>query len=474
MSNILSKVEALNAIFAGSILTTLEWDKTAYIHIMDGQIVDNENEPFDMSSTDINEWIIWEEPKAVLGAKLNRAEALSAMFAGERVYTNDMGEGVYVYVDNDNGQVFQSDKKPFNIMTADTDEWFIYEDEAKTNNDDEVVKTLFKEIEKLNNEITTLKKEGTPKTAPDGRNAEVQANTTELIKAVYNVTEPAEVKKLFREQLQACKNKRDAQVAIVQAVPYCWIGGRTLGTTSVYYSEMRKIVKEVGGEFEEMSLALLVPPLGLYEASQAKVTASTKEKHIERDTYNPEYIKTIISKLKDSITTGNIDKTRQQTQERAIAYTYATYLVLVTGRRQIEIIKTLKIVKKGDEWFYQGVAKKGEDDVSIKAYSLDTDFEKLAELLEYVQKALDTKNMTKAQANSKFNNPFNNAFKKLTGTNFTFQDAREIMADILWSESDENDGTWNTEQSFKAKILGHSITQDRLTATEHYMTKKAQ
>ena len=256
-------------------------------------------------------------------------------------------------------------------------------------------------------------------------------------------------------------------------MPYCWIGGRTLGTTSVYYSELRKIVKEVGGDFEEMSLALLVPPLGLYEASQAKVTASTKEKHIERDTYNIEYIKSIISKLKDSITTGNIQKTRQQTQERAITYVYATYLAFVTGRRQIEIIKTLKIVKKGNEWFYEGLAKKNEDNISIKAYSLDNDFEKLAELLEYIQKTLGTQDMTKMQANSKFNNSFNNAFKKLTGTNFTFQDAREIYADILWSESDDNNSTWNSEQAFKAKVLGHSISQDRLTATEHYMTKEA-
>jgi len=48
------------------------------------------------------------------------------------------------------------------------------------------------------------------------------------------------------------------------------------------------------------------------------------------------------------------------------------------------------------------------------------------------------------------------------------------MADILWNESEENDGTWNSEQSFKAKVLGHAVTQERLTATEHYMTKKAQ
>jgi len=466
MSDILNKAEALSAIFTGQKLTTLEWDKSSYIHIENGQIHNNEGSMFDMTATDINEWIIWEEPKEVVSIKLNKAEALSAMFSGKRVYNSDMIEGIYIYVDN--GQVVQSDKKPFNIMTTNIDEWFIYEDE-ETNNNDEVVKTLFAEIERLTNENATLKKENTK---PDGRNTEVQANTTELIKSVYGVVEPAEVKKLFREQLQACKSKRDVQVAIVQAVPYCWIGGRALNTTAQYYTEMRKIVQEVGGEHEDMALALLLPPQGLYEATQAKVIANTKEKHIDRDTYDIEYIKTIISRLKDSITTGNIEKTRQQTQERANAYVYATYLALVTGRRQIEIIKTLEIVKEGKEWFYKGIAKKNEDDISLKAYSLDDDFEKLSELLEYIQNTLGTKDMTKAQANSKFNNPFNNAFKRLTGTNFTFHDAREIFADIMYQQSDAVDGTWNTEEDYKSKILGHSISKERLTATEYYMTKE--
>lgn len=467
MNKILKKEEILSVIFSGSKLTNSSWDKSDYIHIVDGQVLTNEGIAFNISSTNINEWFIWEEPKAIQCHKLNKAEALKAIFAGSRVYNNDMTNGVYIFVND--GQIVQSDKQPFNIMDTNSEEWFIYEDEIKNSNN-EVIKTLLIEIEKLNNELTTIKKENIK---PDGRNAKVQENTNELIKAVYCVTEPVEVKKLFREQLQASKNKRDVQVAIIQAIPYCWIGGRTLGTTSVYYSELRKIVKEVSGEFEDMSLALLIPPVGLYEASQAKVTKHTKEKHIERDTYDIQYIKSIISRLKDSINTGNIQKTRQQTQERAIAYVYATYLAFVTGRRQIEILKTLKIIKVDNEWFYKGLAKKNEDDVSIKAYSLDDNFEKLAELLEYIQKTLGTKDMIKTQVNSKFNNSFNNAFKKLTGTNFTFQDAREIYADILWNESEENDGTWNSEQAFKAKVLGHSITQERLTATEHYMTKDA-
>jgi len=469
MKKILNKLEAVNAIFAGSILTAPHWSETAYIHIVDGQILNNEDEPFNMSSTDINEWTIWEEPKAVKGAKLSKAEALSAMFAGERVHTEDMKAGVYIFVDN--GQVVQSDKKPFNIMTTNIDEWFIFEDESQNNND-EVTKVLMQQIETLTKENTNLK--ATQKAAStDGRSTEAQNITTELIKAVYGVTEPAEVKKLFREQLQASKNKRDVQIAIIQAIPYCWIGGRTLGTTSVYYSEMRKIVKEVGGEHEDMSLALLIPPAGLYEASQAKVIASTKEKHIERDTYDQDYLVAIIARLKDQINTGNISKTRQQTQERANAYVYATYLALVTGRRQIEIIKTLKIVKKENVWYYEGVAKKGEENASVEAYSLDDDFELLSELVSYIQNELSTKNMTNTQVNSKYNNVLNNAFKRLTGTNFTFHDAREIFSDIIYNYSDEVDGTWNTEQSFKSKVLGHVISKERLTASEHYMTKKA-
>ncbi len=462
MKMIIDKSKALISIFAGKKVTNDTFSKKTYIHLVKGRIVNNKNKLFDINSSNVNKWTIWKEPKH---NKMTNEEAIYAVFEGNKVCNSDMAKGIYISLND--GQMVLNDGTSFNIMDSKNNEWFIFKKKEK--NKDEFSNILLKQIEVLTKENTKLKSN-----TKDGRSAEVQNNTLSLIQDAYGVNEPKDVKNLFKEQLQNAISKRDVQVAIIQFVPYAWIGGRTLGTTSVYYTELRNIVKEVGGKYEDMALSLLVPPSGLYEASQAKVTASVKEKHIERDTYDKDYILNRIALLKEQIDTNNIPKSKQQTQERATAYVYATYLALVTGRRQIEIIKTLKIVKKeNDEWFYEGIAKKDEEDTTIKAYSLDEDFEALSKMLIFIQNALGTSELTNKQANSKFNNSFNSAFKRLTETNFTFHDARGIFTDIMFKKSNADDGTWNSEKAFKAELLGHSISKEELSATEHYMTKEA-
>jgi len=149
-------------------------------------------------------------------------------------------------------------------------------------------------------------------------------------------------------------------------------------------------------------------------------------------------------------------------------------LALVTGRRSVEILKTLDIVKEGKEWFYVGVAKKGKEDAKIKAYSLDTDYEFLKALLTQLREDLDTSKLTAKEVNSKYNRIFNRAFKKLTDTDYTFHEAREIWADMLYLGEGYKSGEWTEEFNFKAEVLGHEIKKDRLKATHSYMTKKAQ
>ena len=82
--------------------------------------------------------------------------------------------------------------------------------------------------------------------------------------------------------------------------------------------------------------------------------------------------------------------------------------------------------------------------------------------------------MTNKQVNSKYSHIFNRSFKRITGTNFTFHDAREIYAEIGYLEHGKDNGSDREEMDFKAEILGHEIDTDRLLSTEHYMTKKGE
>jgi len=144
-------------------------------------------------------------------------------------------------------------------------------------------------------------------------------------------------------------------------------------------------------------------------------------------------------------------------------------LAFVTGRRNVEILKTLEIIKRDGKYFYRGLAKKGEENIEIEAVACD-DIEFIKKVLEQLRKDLDTKELTPRQVNSKFNMVFNRSLKRITGTNYTFHDTREIYAELCYLKFGKKNGTEREELDYKAKILGHEIDPDRLLTTEHYMT----
>jgi len=262
---------------------------------------------------------------------------------------------------------------------------------------------------------------------------------------------------------------------VCEYIPYCLIGGRALNTSKQYYTKMRNIIKDTGSEHKDMALAIFLPPAKLYESLKEKVVTSKKEKMADdSETFSIKHIEDVISKLQDLIEGGEeailSTKSRQFTIERATAYVYATYLALVTGRRQSEILKTLKIANRKGTWFYDGILKNGKDGKSIEAYALNGDFELLQKLLTYVQEHLKTEELTPAQVNSKFNSPFNNALKRLIGTSYSYKEIREIYSEMMWLKNGNN-GSWKDREEYKAKILGHQYDAG-LSTPEHYMGLK--
>jgi len=456
MSKILNKEEILPTLFAGKRVRASEWELDRFIEVKDGQIVTESGEPFNMMDAKESEWGIWKAPIKKSGAVISRDEALKALYSGKEVKAVDWSDKKLLVKD---GQIMVNGVEPFNIMDAKEREWVIV--------DDVVCDNTAKEIAELKAMIQELieSKEAKPK---DGRNTEVQANATEMIKAVYGVTTPAQIQERFKNELESAKSSRDVERVVCEYIPYCWIGGRTLGTVSVYYSNMRKVIKELENEtYKDVALALFLPPQSLYEASQQKVVENKKEKIRNKNTFNPESIQKLIEKIKNKLESDDFsDKPRQVKLEREKAYWAYAYLTIVTGRRQAEILKSLSIEKREDSWYYCGISKDREEGKCIKAYSLDDDFVFLNELLAYVQEHIEADTLTQKQINSKFNNPFNNALKRITGTSFMAKEWREIFTEMMWIKSG-NDGSNIDKRDFRAEVLGHEY-DSRLSATEHY------
>ncbi|MDL1957370.1 MAG: hypothetical protein LWW95_10075 [Candidatus Desulfofervidus auxilii] len=442
--------------------TSTKWEEDNFIMQKDGQIIDHEGNPFNLMTAEDEEWIVWVEPKRTQNPHtITKEEALKALYSGERVKALEWDNKSLELKD---GQILLNDKAPFNIMTAKEKDWVIIKECKDTQNESQQIAELKAMLEEVLAKNSTKEAKHT-----DGRSTEEQAKTTELIKEVYGVSTPKEVQEQFREKLENAHSTLDVEKAVCEYIPYCWMGNRTLGTTSVYYSNMRKVIKGLKNEeHREIGLNLFVAPQSVYETVQAKITDNKKEEIRNKNTFEKKYIEDLMKKIKDKILSDDFsDHPRQTDEEREKAYWAYAYLTIVTGRRQSEILKTLKIKKKNNVWQYCGIIKDREEDKCIDAYSLDEDYEFLSDLVDYIQSHLESDKFTKREMNSKFNNSFNNALKRITGTSFKASDYRDIYAELLWLKEKDKKGSQIDKRDFKAKVLGHKY-DGKLSATEHY------
>lgn len=416
---------------------------------------------------------------------------------------------------NKDGVVVDNKGKGFNIVTAIEKQWEIYkEPETSTNGDNKVLLEL---IEKLNAKVDNLTDKLDKQEVPtvevesdinssdvayevvDNIGGEIQKaikenmpqedKNEETVKLFYGVSKLDEVRKLFKDELTNSKDKRAVLKAITRFIPYCWMSGRKINTAIRYYTDLRNVIKEVGGDYQDLALELFILPQDVHQRAKKVNDKKVIDKLANRETFDISNIKNITTNLKNYVLTSlklgeeatiedfkahGLPVAKQQKIEQARTYLYSTYLSLVTGRRITEILKNLEIVEINGEWFYKGLDKKNMNEAMIKVFSLDTDFKLLQQLVSQIRKDIDTTGMTNKQVNSKYNHIFNRAFKRITGTDFTFHDAREIYAEIAYIDNGKDNGTEREEMDFKADILGHEIDKDRLMATEHYMKKKGE
>ena len=447
---------------------------------------------------------------------MTKNSAISRLFNGksEKLRATKWDKDRFI-VANKEGVVVDNKGKNFNIMTATDKTWELYKEPTLTSTGDNTA--LIKMIKELTDEVKSLKETVNSQEAPtvevessvdsyDVADEVVNSVGNEIQKAIkenmpqedkneetvnlfYGVTKLDDIRELFKKELTNCKDKREVLKVITKFIPYCWMSGRKVNTAVRYYTDLRNVIKEVGGNYQDMALELFIIPADVHERIKGINTKKTIAKLSDKETFDVKHIKSLIKSLKGWIDTSmklgddvtvddykahGIPVAKQQKIEQARAYLYSTYIALVTGRRNTEILKSLEIVKEGGTWFYKGVAKKNMDEAMIEAFSLDDDFETLQKIVSQIRKDIDTTGMTNKQVNIKYSHIFNRSFKRITGTNFTFHDAREIYAEIGYLEHGKDNGSDREEMDFKAEILGHEIDTDRLLSTEHYMTKKGE
>ena len=438
---------AFNKLLAGAKVRATSWEKSKYIsmNIKDGVTVDNAGKSFNMMATTEKKWELYKEPAKSVNA--DNSELLAII----NKLVNKVDTLEETIKDQNQDITVESDVNSSDIA-------------------DEVAGSISGEVEKAI-------KENMP---------QEERSHEETVKIFYGVSSLKDVRELFKTELLNCNDKKEVMVTVSKFIPYCWMGGRKIKTVARYYADMRNIIKDVADDYQDLALDLFSVPADVYDRIKQADTKKVLEKLDNQDEFDMDNIKGIISTLKSHIENAislgadatiedfknnSIPVGKQQTIQQARAYLYASYFALVTGRRNTEILKTLQIEKRKDAYYFTGLTK--SDKKELEAFTLENDMDFLVEVLNQIRADLDTTKLKNTEVNSKYNHIFNRSFKRLTGTTFTFHDARELYAEIMYMENGNIKGTDREEEDYKASILGHEIDKERLISTNHYMTKKA-
>jgi len=423
--------------------------------------------------------------------------ALTKLMNGSKIRAISWDKKKFISINN-NGQIIDEKGKPYNMLSAKEKDWELYKEPITVNTQVdntqliEMIKTLTEQVTELRDTVknqenvtsdihssdiadeVTSSLDAVVKQAITDNMPQEEKTHEETVKIFYGVSSLKDVRDLFKEELLNCNDKRATMLTVAKFIPYCWMGGRKIKTVARYYADMRNVIKDVDDENRDLALELFSVPSDVYDRIKKVDTDKVLENLEDKEIFDASQINRIISLLKNQIVNNDIPLGKQQTIEQARAYLYASYLAFVTGRRSVEILKSLEITKVNEEWVYRGISKKGIENSEIKAYSLDDDYEFLAGLVKQLRADIDTTALKNTEVNSKYNHIFNRSFKKLTGLNYTFHDAREIYAELVYLKFGKKDGTDREEINFKSDVLGHEINKDRLVTTEHYMTKKGE
>lgn len=168
------------------------------------------------------------------------------------------------------------------------------------------------------------------------------------------------------------------------------------------------------------------------------------------------YFNELILKIKEAIQTKKY-LYFSQSEERTMSYHKLIYLICVTGRRFIEIMKTLELEKKDNKIYFGGLAKKRESkEMIIEAYLLDNDYETLKTWIKDIRNFFQTEKFSNQQINQKYSAIFNAWLEKAgIPKQLTAKEFRNLYAYEAYERFGKPKGT--DRYYFFIKCLGHNV-----------------
>ncbi len=279
----------------------------------------------------------------------------------------------------------------------------------------------------------------------------------QILKSLYGSTLTGEIESELIKEIKKAKESIAYYEIHSKYIPFFWMDS-SIYTVRDRYTNVRNLIKEVRLSKAKKSLLLnsvFVLDEKFYEVlnNESKKREAKKEDTKEFSIEN--YFNTV-EKLKSDILNKNFKVLNGQTEKSVIANMSMFYLAFVSGRRFYEIIKTLNIIKKGGKVYFDGLAKKRDDEDEKQGLLLDEDYAFVRKALKYVRSYYGTlvEDLDSKQINAKYSKNVSRALKRAIDQDISFHEIREMYAEVC--ETKFNKGEIDKD-IYKAIVLGHEI-----------------
>jgi uncharacterized protein (UPF0305 family) len=346
------------------------------------------------------------------------------------------------------------------------------------------------EVNKIYNNGTLAERHNMSRTLAENKRALT-------FKSLYGVTTQTEILKVFKEELLQFKIMRDnGEYSLLDehieaskifskytlAITFLF----SLSTIKNNLKAYKKVITDVrGGDTLQKKF--------YFEGLYTTVSETTNNKKDERSTDINKMPLSVIDEIKrvrKILDANSFNVLKNQNFEQVRSYYLAYILGLSIGRRFTEIFKTIKIHKKGNDFYFIGLLKKKDSlkNQQLKAHILELSpleaRKYLHELRTFLNDKLKEKNksldgLSESQINSTFSKVYNNAIARISNKKApNFHELRHFYTityqDIYLSQNPhlKDNSKEELESIFKDiryTILGHEIKSD---TTSTYITFK--
>lgn len=290
----------------------------------------------------------------------------------------------------------------------------------------------------------------------------------DILQAAHGTSSVKEIKDLMSRDAQRIKTLSQMS-GFAQKYALFMYFDTTLNTLKSRVSDVRNHLKNAGNIRKEI-IDLYLLPTKVYTSVNNKAAEKAKEELLKNQNSEMDFekwtlktLENLISKIENSeidLVSNNSNKSRE------MAYIKLIVVALATGRRQVEVLKTMSLSKKKDEAKYGGLVKKKSDDFSLVAPIL-ADIKIVKKYLQDVRDEFKIAEMTNKEINSKYNASISKSLSRYLDPEIAeqgFHFLRAAYAEACFLKFGDN----AEKNTYFSQILGHETD---LNAAHNYQIK---